>query len=174
MHHSSYSYKLSRKNCVCLRLWAMHNWWGHYTNISAFTLRWSCSLRMALCWHLSLALQGSVNLNHARKIQPCAIKELPEAFTIRGMQRPWTPPGMCHICSHSLANNRWCDYVTLSAAENTCCDLCSPEFSCFRFNNGVDCGKQAVLHERNWFTWLLHCLSSCMCQLQHAALPSYS
>lgn len=33
-------------------------------------------------WHLSVALGGSVNLNHARKIQPCAILELPEAFTI--------------------------------------------------------------------------------------------
>lgn len=42
---------------------------------------------MALCWHLSLVLQGSVNLNHARKIQPCAIKELPEALTIRGTRR---------------------------------------------------------------------------------------
>lgn len=122
-----------------------------------FSIGWTCSPRTAQCWHLSLALRASVNLNHARKIQPHAILELPGTFTIRSKHCACRLLLACatYVLAHFLiiGSFKW-SHNAFHCSEHLLCYL-------------VPTNKTACLHVIKWLVMQCNLCSVCIhCKVQ--------
>lgn len=122
-----------------------------------------------------------MNLNHARKIQPRAILELPEAFTMRSEHCACRLLLACatYVLTHLLIIGDVITWRFLLLRKTLAVIFAlNPQIFLFTFNNGIDCAMQAVhrlyyslqvmkvqttLYEGNWFTRLLRCLFRLAC-----------